>query len=709
MLRSPALWLDDQSWGINTSVLVPPFFFGGHPLKTEPKLSWLPRHVPRARTPEPVPGSRAAMRLAMQNPAFNPAGWKEYLSLSVNSFYSLKFGGPTDALCMSLVAAGAVCTSPWIAQLAMNVPGMIGCLGMSALGAAGLSWRALEVWRRAPVLASTLKLRSAASPYRPRPGEPMDGLLMGYTTDQGDPIYVDYEHLTRHLYISGASGVGKTVAASTLMFQHVQRGGGLAFIDGKLDVENIRQITQFAKFCGREHDVLIINPDDPDNSNTYNPVLFGDPDEKADALLNLIPSTESNAGADHYKQEAKQSLTTLIAALQRAHLAYNMIDLTVLLMSAKALEELERRLYLQAPNSEELKNYSLFLDKFRAAGNDKVAQGTIQVDKLKQTFGGIGGRLYTFGTGRFGQVMNSYEPDVVLYDAIRENKIVYVALPTMHKDLSARNFGRMFIADARTAIGRIQKLPSRERPWPPFWFFCDEAGSYVTDSFSRILEQSRSANVFWCLATQTNANFRAISDELYEMVVGNSWTKIIFKVGTHATALEAADLIGMKMGVLKSLTEAQSMGKSSAFLSPSPEYGISDGASINSAQRQQETYIVSPDDLKRLDKGECVMVFGGKDVYNLRVSRLTFTPEAVKMLGPPKVNRFRSEGVKVDGVRWRGSNFFRDVDKFLTKSAMAAAEESALREDARAAAAHKAKVGQLQANTLERRGAGDGS
>ena len=338
-----------------------------------------------------------------------------------------------------------------------------------------------------------------------------------------------------------------------------------------------------------------------------------------------------------------------------------------------------------------------------------MAQGTIQVDKLKQTFGGIGGRLYTFGTGRFGQVMNSYEPDVVLYDAIRQNKIVYVALPTMHKDLSARNFGRMFIADARTAIGRIQKLPSRERPWPPFWFFCDEAGSYVTDSFSRILEQSRSANVFWCLATQTNANFRAISDELYEMVVGNSWTKIIFKVGTHATALEAADLIGMKMGVLKSMTEAYSMGKSSAFLSPSPEYGISDGASMNSAQRQQETYIVSPDDLKRLEKGECVMVYGGRDVFNLRVSRLTFTPEAVKLLGPPKVNRFRSEGVKIEGVRWRGANFFQNLDKFLSKTQLTTAQDAARREDARADAAHREKVKKYQAEAVATEGASDAS
>ena len=603
--------------------------------------------------------------------AFSMRPLRDRIAGSIEHLYTLRLGGTRDAL--GVVAFGIVllATSPFLAADLTSVWSSLALYALGTAGVALVAWRIVEPWRKAHLLASTLQLRSSDSPYQPEAGKSKDGLLLGYTCDRGRPIFVDYEHLTRHLNFTGQSGVGKTVAASTLMFQHIQGGGGLLFIDGKLDVDNLQQLCNFAKWCGREHEVFVINPDDPEHSNSYNPVLIGDPDEKADGILNLIPSTENNPGSDHYKQEAKQSLTTLIAALQRARLAYNMIDLTVLLMSSRALEQLERTLTQNYPNAEETRNFSLFLDKYRAPLTDKNQPGAIQVDKLKATFGGIGGRLFTFGTGSFGKVMNTYTPDVNLFDAIRGNKIVYVALPTMHKDMSARNFGRLCIADLRTAIGKIQKLPKASRPSPPFWVFCDEAGAYVTDSFSRCLEQSRSANVFFALATQTNANFKAISEELYEMVIGNSWTKVVFKVGTQATAMEAADLIGMKMGVLKSRTTAESKGVSASFLSPSPEHGTTNASSSNAAERQQEAYIVTPDELKRLSKGECVVTVGGKDIFNLRVSMLSFTADAKARLGPVRINRFRSEGIKVDGQMWKGADFFRHVDRYLTKTMMA--------------------------------------
>ena len=602
--------------------------------------------------------------------AFSIRPWRDRLNGSIEHLYTLRLGGSRDALGVVAIGAVVLGSSPLLAPDLISLWPTLALYVLGTAGVAVVAWRVVEPWRKSHLLASTLRLRSSVSPYQPVPGQQTDGLLLGYTCDRGLPVFVDYEHLTRHLNFTGQSGVGKTVAASTLMFQHIQGGGGLLFIDGKLDVDNLQQLCNFAKWCGREHEVFVINPDDPDNSNSYNPVLIGDPDEKADGILNLIPSTENSPGSDHYKQEAKQSLTTLIAALQRARMAYNMIDLTVLLMSGKALEQLERTLTQNYPNAEETRNFSLFLDKYRAPMSDKNQPGAIQVDKLKGTFGGIGGRLFTFGTGSFGEVMKTYTPDVNLFDAIRGNKIVYVALPTMHKDMSARNFGRLCIADLRTAIGKIQKLPKASRPSPPFWVFCDEAGAYVTDSFSRCLEQSRSAHVFFALATQTNANFKAISEELYEMVIGNSWTKVVFKVGTQATAIEAADLIGMKMGVLKSRTTAESKGVSASFLSPSPEHGTSNAASTNSAERQQEAYIVTPDELKRLSKGECVVTVGGKDIFNLRVSMLSFTPEAKARLGPVRINRFRSEGIKIDGQIWKGADFFRNVDRYLTKTLM---------------------------------------
>ena len=496
----------------------------------------------------------------------------------------------------------------------------------------------------------------------------------------------------RHFFILGQSGVGKTVAASLLMFQQIQRGGGLLFIDGKIDASNIEQIYHYCCYTGRQHDFLVINPDDPENSNTYNPVLFGDADEKADGILQLIPSTEANPGADFYKQEAKQALTTLIRALQTAKLAYNVIDLTVLLMNGNAMLELERKLAEAAPNSDELKEFTLFIDKFRQVPNKDNPTGGIDMKKLKDVFGGIGGRLYSFGTGNFGRIMNTYDPDVRLFEAIQGNKIVYVALPTMGKDTTARNFGRVVIADLRTAISWLQKLPVSERPWPPFMGFCDEAGSYVNDAWSRIPEQSRSAHVFFVPAAQTCANFQAISDELYEMVIGNAWTKLIFKVGTQATALEGAELIGKKLGVLRTLAGSSTQSSSSSFLRHAPESNVGSGTALNVGEREQEMYIVSPDDLKGLSKGECVMTYGGNKIFNLRIPMTTFDAATKARFGPFKVNRFRSSGLKINNDRWKPAGFFENVDRYLSSKQVKKATEEADAEDEKAYKSDMAKA-----------------
>ncbi len=581
-------------------------------------------------------------------------------------------------------------TNPMFAQPLSQFPFSLVPLSSVALGAAWVAWRSFEPWRKEHILTSTLKIKSDESPILPEPGEQVSGLLIGYCCDSGKPVYIDDEHLMRHVFIMGQSGVGKTVAASTLMFQQIQRGGGLLFIDGKIDAKNIEQIYQYCCYAGRQHDFLVVNPDDPENSNSYNPVLFGDPDEVADRILQLIPSTESNPGSDFYKQEAKQALNTLIAALQTARMAYNMIDLTVLLMSDGALLELEGKLCQAAPGSEEARAFSLFLDKFRLVPTQQNPSTGIDMKKLKDVFGGIGGRLYTFGTGKFGQVMNSYDPDVNLYEAIRGNKIVYFALPTMGKDTTARNFGKMVIGDLRTAISWLQKLPEHERPWPPYMAFCDEAGSYVNDAWSRIPEQSRSAHVFFCPAAQTCANFQAISDELYEMVIGNAWTKLFFKVGTQATALEAAELIGKKLGVLRSLAGAETASSSVNFLRSSPDSNVGSGSSVNFGEREQEMYTLTPDELKGLDKGECVMTYGGNKIYNLRIPMTKFDAEAQARFGPFRVNRFRSTGLfRPEGTHGKGNyarfvtgaDYFKNVDRFLKTGQMKPLVKKAERED----------------------------
>lgn len=600
-----------------------------------------------------------------------------------DALYKLRLGGFKDTLALMLVVFAGLFTSPYLAGLYFgpwDFPslGEGGALGpfylapwlpmmLAACGGAWFAHRVLgEAYSAQHVLETELDIVSSPSPARmdahgdlyvtDRTGNrrPTKGLLFGYTTDRAEPVFIDDESLMQHVFIIGQSGVGKTVAASLLMFQQIQRGGGVLFVDGKLDAKNIEALYHYCCWCGRSQDFLVINPGDPANSNTYNPIAKGDPDEIASRILLLIPSTSNSPGADHYKQEANQGIITLVSALQAANWAYTMMDLSVLLGNGKALQDLERRLINMAPRSVATKNFRLFLDKFRIPANDKNGQGgEIDIQKLKNTFGGVGGRLFAFGSGKFGEVMNTYAPDVDLYDAVRKNKVIYCALPTMGKSEAAQNFGKILVGDFRTAVSWIQALPEEQRPSPPFMAFFDEAGAYVGESWPRIFEQARSAKIMLMPAVQTFANFKAVSEELAEMVTGNTWIKLFFKIGTHVSALEAAELIGMEMSKINTITESASDSKSVQFLKADPDHSASGGMGLGQGEREQEDYRVSADDLKALDRGQCVMTYGGRDLFDLRIPLLKIDAETAKHFGTTRINRYRREYV-------RGANLFSD-------------------------------------------------
>lgn len=536
---------------------------------------------------------------------------------------SAQVAGAAGLLMSNAAMFGAV--SPWLQQSAV------------AATAAYFTRIALKPVDDAPVLTTHGHVRSDTD------SDPLEGadggLFLGTCTDSGSPLRLTRDELTRHLFVLGGTGVGKTVFAQGLMHQQIMRGGGVLWIDAKLDSDNPKALWASAMAAGRETEVRVINPGDPTVSLTYNPILHGDPDEIAARILTLIPTSEhASPGADHYRQEALQGLTTLISALQRAKLAFNMLDLSVLLMSVAAMEDLLNRLRATEASREsrETRNFELFLDKFRQV-NRHTNKLEIAINKVKETFGGIGGRMYQFGVGKFGQVMNTYTPEVDLFNSIRDNHILYIALPTMGKNDVALNFAKMLLGDLRTAISWVQALPEPERPDPPFLCVLDEMGGYATQALARPIEQARSARIVLCSMVQSLANLEAVSKEFRQIILGNSWTKVFFKIGEHDSALAAAENIGNELQVMRTLSDSSTASKSTSFLRATPESTNAQASGLSKSEREAEGYRVSPDALKDLDMGEAIVTVGGSSVYSVRMSLPKALERAMKLSGEPTV------------------------------------------------------------------------
>ena len=141
---------------------------------------------------------------------------------------------------------------------------------------------------------------------------------------------------------------------------------------------------------------------------------------------------------------------------------------------------------------------------------------------MKDTLGGMAGRIALFSQGKFGQVLNTCAPEIDLADILRTNKMLYVMLPTMAKDTAALNLGKMIVSDFRTAVARLQALPKQQRPWPPFIGALDEMGSYVMQGIARLFEQARSARVALLPGFQAFGNLREVSAEFADIIMQNT-------------------------------------------------------------------------------------------------------------------------------------------------------------------------------------------
>jgi len=521
-------------------------------------------------------------------------------------------------------------------------------LSLSAFGASRASRAALEALKWPALLHSELELESDALPDWVMQAQRQRSYLLGYTVNKGLPIRISSEHLSRHFMAAGMTGVGKTVSSTLLMAQQMSMGGGVLWVDGKLDPDNMRMFFHLAKWLGRESDVRIIHPSNPSLSNTYNFIAHGTPDQVASRILSTIPSTQTNAGSDYYKQAANQGLICLLGAIQWLGLSYNCMDLAILLTHPKALLELDQkinaRLQTGASHHEPcIASFKLFLESCKST---HPLSGKVQMDtrKLKEVFGGVAGRLFVYGSGTSGEVTNTYHSEVNLFEAMKEGQLVYCALPTMGQHLSAQNFGKILLGDLRQAIACLQELPQCDRPDPPFLIWLDEVASYGNaNALATPFQQARSARIALGVGFQEHASIEELGPSFLSTILGNTYNKLLFKPSDPQTTKAWAEMIGRHRVVETQVSEQFSTTKGFDFLSMGLNPKVNQSHAKTFATREREEYRVSVERLAKLDVGQAVLLHGATHLFDLRIPQLSFVADMKRELGEVVIQRTWSQ------------------------------------------------------------------
>jgi hypothetical protein len=307
-----------------------------------------------------------------------------------------------------------------------------------------------------------------------------------------------------------------------------------------------------------------------------------------------------------------------------------------------------------APDSLTRKNLTIFLEQY---SRDQVSDGSgtklnIDLKRLKETLGGIGARMHSFGSGNFGPVLNSYNPEVQMYDAIKNNLIVYMALPTMGKDVSAQNLGKIAFADLRTSVSWLQ-MNKQDRPKIPFLAFLDEMNSYATETMAVAFEQFRSARVALLPAIQTDSGLVKISEDFKERIMANCEMKIYFKLSSQETALGASELIGETRRVTETSTVGLGESASAQALDLGPNKALGASANQSIGEREEAVPFVHQDEIKALQQGECILLSSPR-VWCIKVPMVELTPQIKAAIGPLRIHHGRNHlkaGVTFDAMR----------------------------------------------------------
>lgn len=359
-------------------------------------------------------------------------------------------------------------------------------------------------------------------------------LGLGFHAGARKPIVVRLpdEERTKHVYIVGKTGTGKSTLLAKMIEQDIARGAGVCVIDphGDLVDDVLSRIPN-----GRTDDVIVLDP-----GNTKMP--FG---------LNLL---EYKVGSRHQKDFVVQETIAMFRKLtyfqntgpifehNLRHLILTMLDQSM--GGEGTLIEVTRLLYDDTFRRNVVSKLKDSLAKDFWMQFDQLTKST-RSDQL----GYIVSKFNQFTCDRimrniFGQSTST----VSIPDVLAGRKVLLVKLQSaLVGDQNAALLGMILISKLRWACMARAKMAPNDRG--NFFLYVDEFQNFATSGFETLLAEGRKYGLSITLAHQHTAQLSAfdISTGLHtrgvaDAVFGNVSTMIAFRLGAEDSNKIAAEM-----------------------------------------------------------------------------------------------------------------------------------------------------------------------
>ena len=348
---------------------------------------------------------------------------------------------------------------------------------------------------------------------------PTEGVVIGRSLYRGQArdVRIMRDDRTRHQYIIGKSGTGKSVLLSYQARQDIANGDGLCLVDphGDLVEDTLQTVPK-----ERAKDVIVFDPADIERPMGMNLLEAKTNEERDRASLDAMEIFIKIFGDEifgpriqHYFRNACLTLmedeeegATLIDVprifVDEEFLKYKLSKVTNTVVRSFWEHE-----YASTGDREKQEMIPYFSSKF----GPFITNTTIRniIGQPKSAFD-------------IGEIMNNQK---ILLVNLSKGKI---------GDLNAQLLGLIFVNKISMAAMARQEIPKSERK--DFYLYCDEFQNFATDTFASILSEARKYRLSLIMAHQYIAQLTKTptghdDTRVRDAVFGNVGTMLSFKIG----------------------------------------------------------------------------------------------------------------------------------------------------------------------------------
>jgi hypothetical protein len=371
---------------------------------------------------------------------------------------------------------------------------------------------------------------------------PADGVVIGRNTYRGQnrDIRIMRDDRTRHQYVIGKSGCGKSVLLNYMARQDIANGDGVCVIDphGDLIEDTIQTVPK-----KRAKDVIVFDPADTERPMGLN-LLEAKTNEEMDRasldameiFIKIFGDEIFGPRIQHYFRNACLTL------MEDQEEGATLIDVPRIFVDDEFLKYKLSKVTNSVVRS--------FWEHEYASTGEREKQEMIPYFSAKF------GPFITNTTIRniIGQAKSAFN----IREIMDNQKILLVNLSKGKiGDLNAQLLGLIFVNKVNMAAMGRQDMPKEKRK--DFFLYVDEFQNFATDTFATILSEARKYRLSLIMAHQYIAQLTKTPSghddtRVRDAVFGNVGTMLSFKIGAedaeymakeYAPELSEQDIIGI--------------------------------------------------------------------------------------------------------------------------------------------------------------------